>query len=486
MTLTPSFVVTPQDVEYFTPLTPDSFSGGHNSTPQVFTPISKLSAFAVNNYESLKNDPLALSLLRHDAAVRKIRLIEALRDGKAHRKLYRAERREKAHTSHVGDQATYQIRRRRQKALASGHTPSTQKHAHYEAHINAAGNGRFEREHLLKTLLWSSQNLANEILGWMHRKKANEDDVVLTLPSDLRGKPSECPEFFLSASSEHSPNALVEPLLALLRHNKLLQRTLGLSQQDIRRWIGPWARMNDDTAQLLHRTAKCLLGDPTISFPHGQRFSILVHFKAAMPTGSPVLLRIFFGSNINVSPTKCSQCESHPMVLDYISGYGMLKIQVAAASACHGQIWTSLEDLLNQYRLESTVFFSKWSPTAYQSRGVQFTRHVRQCYCNGAVHQGGFKPHFIDLQREHDARNEQWSPLPDIQTGEEFFQAIPGDGEDGHGLLTVENLDVFDCESEEEHWDPLGQESSNREHENFELHPSDDEEEQQYVSKPIF
>lgn len=482
-------VGSPEGLEYFTPLTPITLDGALYATPQIFTPVSRLSALAVRSYDTLKACPLTLRLLQYDSTIRKIRLIEALYGDTANTRLQKAERREKARRGHVDEHQEYQERRSRQKALAIHDpirvTPEIKRHVHYNGQFTASGNARFEREGLLKSLLWSSRNLANEARYLIHEKQ-NEDPVVLAVPADTQGSCQESPEFWISVGSGRSATIAVGPLLVLLRHNKLIQSVLGLSQRDSRRWIGPWTRMTEEKAQLLNETVKCMFGDPGMSYPHTQNLSIIMHFISDLSTKTPILLHVSFRSLDSIRSAECTLCDSFALVLDYIGSAGALKIQVPARNFKNGVPWQSLDDLTREHRLEQTVFFSKWSPTAYLAQGLRPTYHMRQCFCNGAVHQGGFKPHFIDMQKEQDLEDEKWCTFPDQLTGEDFFHPFPGNDEAEGKKYVVENMDVMDYDSTEERWDPQAQEDPGAFNEQFDPYPSDDEVESRYLSRPTF
>lgn len=218
------------------------------------------------------------------------------------------------------------------------------------------------------------------------RKQNRREVGALTLTGVVRGTDRRSPKYSVVAQSDHVNSTSIDPLLVFMRHSKLIQSILGLSRGDIIQWMGFWDRMGDENAQLLNDAAACLFGDPALSYPHMESLTLLVYFVMDSPSRLPILLRISFGNLQSTVTTGCDDCETCPMDLDYIGPVGAFKVH--AAVRCDRN-WQSLEDLTSEYRLRSTVFFSRWSPTAYLTHGLGAVRHLRQCLCDGAIHQRG-------------------------------------------------------------------------------------------------
>jgi hypothetical protein len=487
-----SVVVTPEGLEYYTPLSPVGTRNTSQQTPQSFTPATKLSTFARALYEYMKSDPLTAILLDYDRHVRATKIIEVVRGSHEEGKARRRKKRNARKAQHDGEEEQSDIekrnqRQKKQKRLAHRglqdlYGDDLKRHRHLGGHFSAAGNSRFALGDTLQAMLWQARILARSVCDAIDACEEQRPTLQRDLPAG--DNPPEAPQYWLTAQPEAFLPQDIGPLLDLIKRNDFVRHVLGVTQVDYSRWTGTWNLVEEDhVVQALSSTSDHLFGDLHASYPSWQSISILVRFTLQQPKGEPFMMRFSFGQDIKAEYTDCRMCENMFVIVESIGPSGALKIKIPMASDDEGTTYGSLEDFEAAHHLQSRILTSRWSTLAYQLQGSALLNHYCRCFCNGSVHQNGFKKHYIDMSKEEITRKGVWEPNPDRVGEEEAFESHPLEPQ-GSGRIFIENDDESDAESEDDHWDPNGGELDA--FEVFDPNPDEVEVEAAFLSSPQF
>jgi len=142
-------------------------------------------------------------------------------------------------------------------------------------------------------------------------------------------------------------------------------------------------------------------------------------------------------------------------MIDFFGPGAALKVQVPLSGLRSRSM--SSEQFEGRHHLVNQTFFLKWAQVSQLSLGHTAMKHYRRCFCKGALHPQGFKQHYIDMAAEEISREDNYEPNPESLEDEEMFDSHPLEIE--RPFCFIENDDRSENESEDEHWDPKGEET---------------------------
>lgn len=484
---------------YYTPanltLSPEALvQAAHFSSP-----MSGWSNLAVRPSDIVNEDTVAANLMSYGNTVRRIEMLE-VQQHRAASKQRRARRREMHAQDASADRVDWSNRQQQRKQLSKYDSESEldatwKRHVHKYGSFFVTASGLFRQREVLQSLVYEGNNFVVNIFNTL--KSGLSQTTHAHHEEHTPNGPDMLPEYTIVLGSRSTRVEILSPVLQVMRSSAIIRRLMEVSDSSRPRWDGPWRRMNEDRVAYLTRLTHVLYGIYPAQGPDAETITILVWFMADGSTQLPSLLRITLVEDCSARSSSCSVCQNFAVTVDCIGLNGAAKFQAMRSSMRSGIIFDSFDEMQTRHHIEKTKFFTKWTRLANFKSGMFFLKrmdfvnllsgmmpmkHLRQCHCDGAVHQSGFRQHFVDMDTEMKARKEVWDPNPEDVCDDTVYDCYPAE-QPCNETVFIENH-LSESESDEEHWDPFGQEGRNMEA--FDPYPSEDDGAYECMSRPIF
>ncbi|KAL9115405.1 MAG: hypothetical protein Q9227_000726 [Pyrenula ochraceoflavens] len=488
------FETTPEGIQYFTPRSPPTAWLLQQGSPHIFTPLSRHTASATTISQLSMSDTFVATIVSYDRPMETKQVEVNLRPPKIRR------------PPSVDESATYVQPRKHQRERTQGRSPlnengniirqidgadsSYMRHSHQDAKFAGVGNGRFTSPNQITKLLWLGLKSAVALGTLNSRTVGDAPGGENRLEPNFEVK--DMPHYWLDTNTDSV--FPTEVLIAQIKKSTLARKVLALTKKSYGFWLGNWCQLHEDDALMLKSVANHCFGDPFVSFPSLGIVSVIIKMESHYPMEESFLLRVTYGRESRSEFLSCAQCESAVFVLDFSGPSGALKLQVPAGDFSAAYAEKTLDDFLTTTTSHTKVVNNKISLFSYDFQGFHTRKHFRRCHCNGRTHESGFLEHYIDMEAEITAREEEFDPYSlNEAAAEEGFCPYPPNMDSRFLNLLIEDCSsdqnesalVEDEDGADALWDPNG-DTDGRRSEEWDPYPSDDEANDHYVTQALF
>lgn len=330
---------------------------------------------------------------------------------------------------------------------------------HQGGHVAVAGRGRFAKKEKPLELLWQMKKLCHDLGKALSH--AN-----LSAKAGLSGAPSataDCISYIVRIRGNGvGIREKRQRLIHFCQRNPQIHGILGLTKEDLVRWLQPWQETAEGDASLIVQTANHLFGDLTCSYPEMDILEVLVYLHTTAPPREPIMLRAAAGWDPREEHNKCLYCDDKLQIVDFMGPSGAVKLHHSAINSTRiFEPFSTFDSFRDAFAHARETVYPSWSEIAYMVQGWYYAPLLRRCPCESKTHQHLGSEHYVNVFDEQTAQLEDFDPTASSYLRVPF-EAFPS--EDRVVILHGSKGKEVPLE---ETWDPSGDEDSDEEFEPY-------------------